>query len=110
MPKELLTSIQDLELTHKLCVEDILRYKEEIKKLQSQLIEGEKRITQLKEENEKLKKIKEEKVKDKTSKNNQSIKNTIQLSKILGFESKKSSEIEENMNIKAQSQGENFFK
>ena len=110
MPKGLLTSIQDLELTHKLCVEDILRYKEEIKKLQAQLIEGEKRITQLKEENEKLKRIKEEKVKDKTSKNNQSIKNTIQLSKILGFESKKSSEIEENMNIKAQPQGENFSK
>ena len=108
IPKELITSIQDLELTHKLCVEDITRYKEEIKKLQLQLNEGEKKIKQLKEENEQLKKIKENKKCNETSKNNMPIKNTVQLSKILGFESKKSSEIEKEMGINNNNQSKNF--
>ena len=93
IPNELTSSIRDLELTHKLCEEDIIRHKEEIKKLTTQLQQNEKIIKQLKEENEYLKKIKANKNNDKLN-NNLQIKKINQLSQTLGLESKKSSVIE----------------
>ena len=106
----LTTSINDLELTHKLCIEDITRHKEKIKKLKERLLEGEKKIKHLKEENENLKKIQEKKKSDKLNKNNLPIKNTIQLSKILGFESKKSKEIEQKIDTISNQDNQKFLK
>ena len=100
VPSELTSSIQDLQLTHKLCEEDKTRHKEEIKKLTKQLLENEKKIEQLKTENANLRKIQEEKKKKNSSKGNLNIKNTNQLSKFLGYQSKKSSEIEKEHGIR----------
>ena len=89
---EIKLSIEDLKLTHKLCVEDIKNHNETIKKLKNKLDEGERIINKLKQENEKLTKIHQKKDNDKFNKNLH-IKNTIQLSQFLGFKSKKSGEI-----------------
>ena len=90
---EIISNIEDLKLTHKLCLEDVKNHKEEIEKLKNKLNEGEKVINKLKEENEKLKKIHLNKKEDKSNKNLHII-NTSQLSQFLGFKSKKSREIE----------------
>ena len=109
IPNELTSSIRDLELTHKLCKEDIIRHKEEIKKLTTQLQQNEKIIKQLKEENEYLKKIKANKNNDKLN-NNLQIKKINQLSQTLGLESKKSSVIEKRNGVGDLSQKKNFEK
>ena len=89
---EIVLSIEELKLTHKLCEEDIKNHKEEIEKLTSKLKEGQKRINELKEENANLKKIHETKINDKYNKNKLSIKNTKQLSGVLGIKSKSTRE------------------
>ena len=93
--ERILSSIEDLKLTHKLCEEDKKKYKEEIEKLIKKYYEGEAKIKELKEQNEKLRKIQENKKNNESNKKNLHIKNTIQLSNFLGFKSKKSKEIEE---------------
>ena len=93
--ERILSSIEDLKLTHKLCEEDKKKYKEEIEKLIKKFYEGEAKIKELKEQNEKLRKIQENKKNNESNKKNLHIKNTIQLSNFLGFKSKKSKEIEE---------------
>ena len=90
---EIKSSIEDMKLTHNLCIEDINNYKEELRKLKNKLDEGEKRIKQLKEENENLKKIRSKKTEDKFNKKAHII-NTIQLSQFLGLKSKKSKDIQ----------------
>ena len=78
----------DLELTHKLCQEDIPIYKEDIKRLTEQKKQNESEISKLKEENEKLKK--NISLPKKDSKAYQDvIKNLKDLSKKLGINFKK---------------------
>ena len=81
----------DLELTHKLCQEDIPIYKEDIKRLTEQKKQNETEILRLKEENEKLKKNKSlPNVSKKDSQAYQDvIKNLKDLSKKLGINFKK---------------------
>ena len=81
----------DLELTHKLCQEDIPIYKEDIKRLTEQKKQNEAEILRLKEENEKLKKNKSlPNVSKKDSQAYQDvIKNLKDLSKKLGINFKK---------------------
>ena len=110
IPSELTSSISDLELTHKLCVEDITRHKEEIKKLTSKLQEGEKKIKQLKNENERLREIQKKKNSKILNKDDLKIKNTNQLSEILGLKSKKSKEIENDIKIRFNPENQNFLK
>ena len=52
----------ELEITHKLCVEDIKNYKEELIKLTELKKKNEEKILNLKKENEKLKKSKKEQI------------------------------------------------
>ena len=85
---KLLGENHDLELTHKLCQEDIPIYKEDIKRLTEQKNKNEAELLKLKEENEKLKKNKSLPKKD--SKAYQDIiKNLKDLSKKLGINFKK---------------------
>ena len=78
----------DLELTHKLCQEDIPIYKEDIKRLTEQKNQNESEISKLKEENEKLKKNKSLPKKDSKAYQDV-IKNLKDLSKKLGINFKK---------------------
>jgi hypothetical protein len=78
----------DLELTHKLCQEDIPIYKEDIKRLTEQKKQNESEISKLKEENEKLKKNKSLPKKDSKAYQDV-IKNLKDLSKKLGINFKK---------------------
>ena len=110
MPNEITMNINDLKVTHTICEEDKKNYKEDIKKLTAKLKEGEKRINELKQENANLKKMHEKKNNDKYNKSNISIKNTTQLSKILGFQSKKSGEIKKEHEAQNISQKNNLDK
>ena len=78
-----------MEITHKLCEDDIKNYKEEINLLQAELKEGEKTIKELKEENEKLKNNQQNKNNDQSNKRRPSIKNALELSHFLGFQQNK---------------------
>ena len=77
----------DLELTHKLCQEDIPIYKEDIKRLTEQKKQNEAEILKLKEENEKLKNKNLPKKDSKAY--HDVIKNLKDLSKKLGINFKK---------------------
>ena len=74
---------EEYDLIHKLCSKDILEYKEEIKKLNKNKKDNEKRISELKTENQNLKNKKAKKNKKKEKKN--TINNIKDLSKSLGI-------------------------
>ena len=98
IPNNLSIENNELKLTHKLCLEDMEKFRKDIETLIAQLSLGENKITKLKEENQALKiKINSKKKDEKLNKNNNDLHiiNTNQLSQFLGYKSKKTGKISE---------------
>ncbi len=98
IPNNLSIENNELKLTHKLCLEDMEKFRKDIETLIAQLSLGENKIKKLKEENQALKiKINSKKKDEKLNKNNNDLHiiNTNQLSQFLGYKSKKTGKISE---------------
>ena len=91
-----------LEMTHKLCEEDILNSKNEIKNLTDQQKKNEAELLKLKEENSKLKKNKSPNISKKESQAYKNLVNNLKdLSKLLGIGIRKNDSKEKNDDNKA---------